>query len=29
MDPISDLLRAVRLRGGIFIDAHLTAPWAV
>jgi AraC-like DNA-binding protein len=29
MDPISDLLRSLRLTGGIFLDVHMTAPWAV
>lgn len=29
MDPLSELLRSVRLTGGIFLDAHFTAPWCV
>jgi AraC-like DNA-binding protein len=29
MDPISDLLRGLRLTGGIFLDARFTAPWSV
>ncbi len=29
MDPISDILRGLRLTGGIFLDVRLTAPWAV
>ncbi len=29
MDPLSDVLRSVRLIGGVFFDAHLTAPWCV
>ncbi len=29
MDPLSDVLRSIRLTGGIFLDAHFTAPWAV
>ncbi len=29
MDPLSDALRSVRLTGGIFLDAHFTAPWCV
>jgi AraC-like DNA-binding protein len=28
-DPLSDVLRSVRLTGGIFIDAHFSAPWCV
>lgn len=28
-DPLSDVLRSVRLVGGIFLDAHFTAPWCV
>ncbi|MBL8698653.1 MAG: AraC family transcriptional regulator [Alphaproteobacteria bacterium] len=28
-DPLADVLRAVRLNGGIFLDARLTAPWCV
>lgn len=29
MDPLSDVLRALRLSGGIFLEANFTAPWAV
>jgi AraC-like DNA-binding protein len=29
MDALSDVLRSVRLTGGIFLDAHFTAPWCV
>lgn len=29
MDPIGDMLRALRLTGGIFLDVRLTDPWAV
>lgn len=29
MDALSDVLRSVRLKGGIFLDARLTAPWSV
>ncbi len=29
MDPISDLLRSLRLTGGIFLAARFTAPWSV
>jgi AraC-like DNA-binding protein len=29
MDPLSEVLRAVRLTGGVFIDAQLTAPWCM
>ena len=29
MDPLSDVLRSFRLTGGIFLDAHFTAPWCV
>jgi AraC-like DNA-binding protein len=28
-DALSDVLRAVRLTGGVFLDARFTAPWAV
>lgn len=28
-DPLSDVLRSVRLTGGIFLDAQFTAPWCV
>lgn len=29
MDALSDVLRAVRFSGAVFIDADLTSPWAV
>jgi AraC-like DNA-binding protein len=29
MDPLSEVLRSVRLTGGIFLDARFTAPWCV
>ena len=29
IDPLSEVLRSVRLAGGIFLDAHFTAPWCV
>jgi len=29
MDPLSDVLRSVRLIGGVFFDARFTAPWCV
>jgi AraC-like DNA-binding protein len=28
-DPLSDVLRAVRLTGGVFLDARFTAPWSI
>lgn len=28
-DPLSDVLRSVRLQGGVFLDAKFTAPWCV
>ena len=28
MDALSDVLRAIRLRGAIFFDVHATDPWA-
>jgi hypothetical protein len=28
-DPLSEVLRSVRLTGGIFLDAQFTAPWCV
>jgi AraC-like DNA-binding protein len=28
-DALSDILRSVRLIGGVFVDARLTAPWAI
>jgi AraC-like DNA-binding protein len=28
-DPLSEVLRSVRLTGGIFLDARFTAPWCV
>ncbi len=29
MDPLSDVLRVVRLRGAVFFNARLSAPWCV
>ena len=29
MDILSDVLRSVRLSGGVFLDAHFSAPWCV
>jgi AraC-like DNA-binding protein len=29
MDPLSEVLRAVRLAGGVFLSADFTAPWCV
>lgn len=29
MDALSDILRAVRLKGGVFLHAEFTAPWCV
>ncbi|HET7154544.1 MAG TPA: cupin domain-containing protein, partial [Hyphomicrobiaceae bacterium] len=29
LDPLSEVLRAVRLTGGVFLDARFTAPWCV
>lgn len=29
MDPLSEVLRLVRLTGGVFLDARFTAPWCV
>lgn len=29
MDPLSEVLRSVRLKGGVFLDARFTAPWCV
>lgn len=28
-DPLAEMLRAVRLTGGVFLDVRLTAPWCV
>ncbi|MFN0194810.1 MAG: cupin domain-containing protein [Aestuariivirga sp.] len=28
-DPLSDVLRSVRLKGGVFLDVEVTAPWSV
>jgi hypothetical protein len=28
MDALSDVLRAVRLKGAIFFDVHASDPWA-
>ncbi len=29
MDPLSDVLRSMRLTGGIFLEAEFTAPWCI
>ena len=29
MDPFSDVLRVIRLAGGVFLEAELTAPWCI
>jgi Cupin len=29
MDPLSEVLRSVRLTGGVFLSAHFTAPWCI
>jgi len=29
MDPLSEILRSVRLAGGVFLEARFTAPWCV
>lgn len=29
MDPLSDVLRTLRLSGGVFLDASVTAPWCI
>ncbi len=29
MDPLADILHAMRLSGGVFLDAELTAPWCI
>lgn len=29
MDPLSSVLRQVRLTGGVFLDARFTAPWCI
>ena len=29
LDPLSEVLRSVRLTGGVFLDVRLTAPWCV
>jgi AraC-like DNA-binding protein len=29
MDPLSEVLQAVRLTGGVFLDARFTAPWCL
>lgn len=29
MDPLAEIIRSIRLTGGIFVDAHFTAPWSV
>ena len=28
-DPFSEMLRSIRLTGGVFLDARFTAPWCV
>lgn len=28
-DPLSDVLRSVRLGGGLFLESHFTAPWSI
>ena len=29
MDPLSDMLRTVRLTGSVFLSGHFTAPWCI
>ncbi|MFO1088116.1 MAG: AraC family transcriptional regulator [Hyphomicrobiales bacterium] len=29
VDPLAEVLRSVRLTGGVFLDSHFTAPWSV
>lgn len=29
MDTLSEILRTVRLKGGVFLDARFTPPWSV
>jgi AraC-like DNA-binding protein len=29
VDALSDVLRVIRLSGGVFLEAHLTAPWCM
>ncbi len=29
MDPLSEVLRSVRLTGGVFLDVRMSAPWSV
>ena len=29
MDALSDVLRVIRLSGGVFLEAELTAPWCI
>ena len=29
MDPLTDILHEMRLSGGVFLDAELTAPWCI
>ena len=29
MDPLAEVLRSVRLSGGVFLAAQFTAPWSV
>lgn len=28
-DPLTDIVRSLRLRGGVFLDGEFTAPWAI
>lgn len=28
-DPLADVVRSLRLIGGVFLDGHFTAPWAI
>jgi len=29
MDPLSEVLRSIRLQGGVFLSGHFTAPWCI
>ena len=29
MDPLSEIIRSIRLSGGLFVDGQFTAPWSV
>ncbi len=29
LDPLSDVLRSVRMKGGVFLDVRLTEPWCI